>query len=51
MLTFGNKTFGQPSKVKPLPDNGVPGPGNYDPKPGFPIPSFKICKATEINEK
>ena len=37
--------------VKPLVDNGVPGPGTYEPEPIESIPSFKIAKKTELNDK
>ena len=37
--------------VKPLIDNGVPGPGTYVPEPIESIPSFKIAKKTELNDK
>lgn len=45
-----NKTFGKPKEPEPLPDNKVPGPGTYDATPLDTVPSFKICKPTEIDE-
>lgn len=36
---------------KPLTDNGVPGPGTYQPDPNYPISSFKIVNKSELNEK
>lgn len=29
--------------------NGVPGPGNYEPDPHYPVPSFKIVEPTSDN--
>jgi hypothetical protein len=57
--------MGSAGLAKALPDNGVPGPGTYQLpqsypetesstfKTGsaYPIPSFKIMKATQLNEK
>lgn len=37
--------------AKPLIDNGVPGPGTYQPEPIERIQSFKIVKNSELNEK
>lgn len=46
-----HSTLGVAGPPKPLPDNGVPGPGTYEIEPNNPVPSFKICKDTELNEK
>lgn len=35
---------------KPLPDNGVPGPGNYDIEKKDRVPSFMIKQDTEVDE-
>jgi hypothetical protein len=43
-------TMGKPKEPKGLPDNGVPGPGTHNPETQDTIPSFKICKDTEVDE-
>ena len=43
--------MGKPSKSKPLPSNGVPGPGAYSNDLSLRVPSFKICNATSLNDK
>ena len=59
--------MGKYEEPKPIPDNGVPGPGTYDIEEQYPvfeiendkmrgtrfrsIPSFKIEQATKLNEK
>jgi hypothetical protein len=37
--------------IKPLVDNGVPGPGTYQAEPLDRIQSFKIVNKSELNEK
>jgi len=37
--------------IKALVDNGVPGPGTYQPEELITVPSYKISKKTELNDK
>lgn len=46
-----NKTMGNPEPPKPLPDNGVPGPGNYVNESNAAIKSYKIMNDTLANDK
>lgn len=43
--------MGNPEPPKPLPDNGVPGPGNYVNENNATIKSYKIMNDTLPNEK
>lgn len=46
-----HSTLGLAGPAKPLPDNGVPGPGTYEVDNNLPVPSFKICQDTQFNDK
>ncbi len=38
-------------KSVPVLDNGVPGPGQYNPKDSLPVPNFKISKASPTTKQ